>query len=79
MSASPRVLAPEQLVGDDSLLDRAWSERPTFAIAPTRAKETAAAWLAQLPAALRDDHFAVLSSGSTGRPRLVVGARTRAE
>ena len=79
MSASLRVLAPEQLVGDDSLLDCAWSERPTFAIAPTRARETAAAWLAQLPAALREDHFAVLSSGSTGRPRLVVGARTRAE
>lgn len=35
--------------------------------------------LEQLPDPLRRDHFALLTSGSTGQPKLVIGARSRAE
>ncbi len=63
-------------------LDASWCQRATFAfVADKSGVETA--WirqaLEQLPDPYREDHFALLTSGSTGQPKLVVGNRRRAE
>ncbi|HVQ55027.1 MAG TPA: AMP-binding protein, partial [Thermoanaerobaculia bacterium] len=63
-------------------LEDAWARAETFAYLPQRsgAQEAwAAAALAKIPAPLSTGHFALLSSGSTGEPKLVVGSRRRAE
>jgi len=63
-------------------LAEAWSSSATFAFV-ARKSNVDTAWLeralASLPAALRHRHFCLLTSGTTGMPKLVVGARTRAE
>jgi len=63
-------------------LTEAWSEQPTFAFLPGRSSFTprhAEDALAALPEPLREKHFALLTSGSTGVPKLVIGSRARAE
>jgi acyl-CoA synthetase (AMP-forming)/AMP-acid ligase II len=63
-------------------LDQAWADAATFAYLPKRngAQEAwAAAALDGIPEPLRTGHFALLSSGSTGEAKLVVGSRARAE
>ena len=61
-------------------LDEAWSRPETFAFLPAKSGQREP-WsqraLGQLPEALRRDHFALLSSGSTGEPKLVIGSRQR--
>ncbi len=63
-------------------LDRAWSEEATFAFLSQKSTVDEG-WveraLAALPEALRRGHFALSTSGSTGHPKLVLGARSRAE
>ena len=63
-------------------LERAWVEAETFAYLPQRsgAQEAwAAAALEKIPEPFSTGHFALLSSGSTGEAKLVVGSRRRAE
>lgn len=63
-------------------LEDAWADAATFAYLPQRsgAQEAwAAAALEKIPGPLSTGHFALLSSGSTGEPKLVVGSRRRAE
>ena len=78
----PHVLTDRDIAMDIAPLDRAWEADATFALVPERApvsREWIAGALDRLPEAWRRDHFALLTSGSTGQPRLVIGARQRAE
>jgi acyl-coenzyme A synthetase/AMP-(fatty) acid ligase len=77
-----RVLREGTASESCAALDRAWSERATFAFLPQKSAVDPAAIeraLAELPAHAREGHFALLTSGSTGEPRLVLGARARSE
>jgi len=77
-----RVLRETRPEEDVRALERAWSEPETFAFLPAKtavSDDWVAAALDGLPEALRTHHFALLTSGSTGHPKLVVGARERAE
>jgi acyl-CoA synthetase (AMP-forming)/AMP-acid ligase II len=63
-------------------LDGAWSADETFVFVPRHTSagvEWVAGALAALPPALHTGHFALLTSGSTGQPKLVVGDKRRAE
>lgn len=80
-----------QLVGDDDLgpgddgpaaLAAAWTDDASVLLAPARRGVTET-WLREaidrVPPALARGHVALLTSGSTGAPRLVVGEKARAE
>ena len=59
-------------------LEELWVDPATFAFLPQRGgvpEEWAARALERIPEFLREGHFALLSSGSTGEPRLVLGSR----
>ncbi len=77
-----RIIVETEPEAMPRMLDEAWSDPPTFALLPARTP-VSTAWvqngLDQLPSSLQKDHFALLSSGSTGHPTLVVGSRARAE
>ena len=76
------VLRETTAAEDVAALDRAWAQPPTFAFVPQKSP-VAEGWvrdaLAALPDDLRTDGFALLTSGSTGHPKLIVGRRERAE
>lgn len=63
-------------------LHRAWDAAETFVLLPAKTSvsqgwvETA---LSRLPEEMRTNHFCLLTSGSTGAPKLTVGSRARAE
>ena len=81
MAASPFFLR-EQGKGDARVLDDAWSDAPTFAFLPAKSSvddEWVERALDSLPDDLLEAHFALLTSGSTGHPKLIVGSRRRAE
>ena len=79
---SVTILFDDQVNSDLFLLERAWSQPTTFAFLPVKSGVDVR-WveeiLLSLPANLREHHFALLSSGSTGLPKLVLGERRRAE
>lgn len=63
-------------------LEEHWGDPRTFAFLPSRGgvrEDWLRRALEQIPDPLRHGHFALLSSGSTGEPRLVLGSRRRAE
>jgi len=63
-------------------LEQAWSSAPTFAFLPEKAgisRQWIEEALEALPDDLRTGHFALLTSGSTGSPKLVLGQKERAE
>ena len=67
---------------DFAALHEAWSDPKTFAFIPQKTAVSAQwveAGLATIPAGLQTGHFALLTSGSTGLPKLVIGARARSE
>ncbi len=71
-----------EIPGDPSPLADAWSRPETFAYLPEKTDvgvDEVQRWLELLPEELHRGHFALLTSGSTGHPKLVVGARARAE
>jgi acyl-CoA synthetase (AMP-forming)/AMP-acid ligase II len=75
------VLVEERSADDLPRLDRAWAGNETFLLLPAKAgvsKGFVEEALTRLPAELDVDHFLLLTSGSTGEPKLVVGARERA-
>jgi acyl-CoA synthetase (AMP-forming)/AMP-acid ligase II len=67
---------------DPDRLQEAWTQPETFAFVSEK-NESVGEWvrrsLALLPAELHRDHFALLTSGSTGQPKIVVGHRRRSE
>jgi len=77
-----RILVESDPESTPGRLDEAWDHPATFALLPAKtpvSEEWVRTGLEQLPASLRVNHFALLSSGSTGRPTLVVGSCHRAE
>ena len=68
--------------GTSAQLDAAWTSPETFIVVPQHAASDdrfLASAAAKIPPVLGRDHFALLTSGSTGEPKLVVGCRRRAE
>ena len=77
-----RILRETSPKEDARALTEAWAAEETFAFLPAKSavgEDWIAAALADLPAAMHTGHFALLTSGSTGQPKLVVGDRRRAE
>ncbi|MBA2962924.1 MULTISPECIES: AMP-binding protein [Ramlibacter] len=65
-----------------SRLDDAWGAAATFAYVPEQCPvgdDWLAGALAHLPQDLRVGHYALLTSGSTGQPKLVIGRRSDTE
>jgi acyl-CoA synthetase (AMP-forming)/AMP-acid ligase II len=63
-------------------LAECWDREATFAYLPEKCpvpRDWMARALESLPQALRRGHFCVLTSGSTGNPKIVVGDKHRAE
>ena len=77
-----KVLFEKQINENISVLDKAWKEAETFVLIPDRGGVTAD-WVEErsrlLPDQYREGHFVLLTSGSTGFPKLIVGNRERSE
>jgi acyl-CoA synthetase (AMP-forming)/AMP-acid ligase II len=76
------VLHEKEVLDDLKRLDRAWESSATFALLPDRSGVTndwVVEAMEQFPTAFHNDHFVLLTSGSTGHPKLVCGARSRSE
>ena len=77
-----KVLLDHLDLNDRKDLEHAWNAPATFAFLPGkshRLRDWVADSLTQLPESLQTEHFALLSSGTTGDPKLVIGSRRRAE
>jgi acyl-CoA synthetase (AMP-forming)/AMP-acid ligase II len=61
------------------LLEERWTSAESFAVVPHASREWAIEAARRIPTELDRDHFALLSSGSTGAPKLVIGSKERAE
>src|SRR5579862_1826256 len=70
---------PARFVAD---LENHWNCKKTFACIHEKSA-TAAPWLSdfpeRIPPAYREGHYALLTSGSTGAPKLVIGRQERSE
>lgn len=76
------ILSAQEVNKDISKLSKAWIDPPTFVFLPERSgisKDWIEEAMACFPERFRTGHFALLTSGSTGQPKLVVGSRQRAE
>lgn len=77
------VILRETTSRTDALaLAEAWAAPKSFAFLPAKTsvdEDWVRSCLEALPAQLAEGHFALLTSGSTGQPKLVIGARQRAE
>ncbi len=73
----------ENEIGEDiTRLDKAWDDPRTFVLLPQRTsvtKEWVEHSVAHFPKVFFKKHFILLTSGSTGQPKLVVGSRERSE
>ena len=77
-----RILYASEVAADIHRLDAAWDDPETFVFVPDKVTEvrgTIEAALSALPSAYRTGHYALLTSGSTGQPKLVFGSRQRSE
>jgi len=76
------ILYESEVNEDISRLDKAWPEPPTFIFMPDRSavsREWVEKGMARFPDSFQENHFVLLTSGSTGMPKLVIGSRKRAE
>jgi acyl-coenzyme A synthetase/AMP-(fatty) acid ligase len=76
------ILTDSQIQEGPEALDRVWDSEETFAFVPHKSG-VSSDWLttalAALPPALHSHHFALLTSGSTGQPKLVIGEKRRTD
>lgn len=76
------ILNESEVNQDIAKLDRAWSDHLTFAFLPSR-RGVSEDWvkraLSQFPQEFQENHFALLTSGSTGLPKLILASKKRAE
>jgi acyl-CoA synthetase (AMP-forming)/AMP-acid ligase II len=76
------TLTEADALQEPARLHEAWGRPETFAFVPEK-NEIVVAWVRRsldlLPAELRENHFALLTSGSTGQPKIIVGPRRRSE
>ena len=77
-----KILKEKMIIEDIAVLEQAWSDSETFALLPEKLAVTDQ-WIAEaincMPAELGKHHFIMLTSGTTGDPKLVVGSRKRSE
>jgi len=76
------VLREAEVRADFAVLSRRWTESPTFAVVPTNlslTEEWLRASLALLPEDYKTGHFILMTSGSTGDPKLIIAKKSRAE
>ena len=77
-----KVLTDSAVRADSRALDQAWDADESFIFVPERggvSLEWIQSALDAAPADLEKGHFALLTSGSTGQPKLVFGTKARAE
>ncbi len=75
-------LFDEGIVKSSIKLNALWEQSKTFVILPSKFKDAQNSILEALkalPLSLHKDHFILLTSGSTGAPRLVIGSKLRAQ
>lgn len=76
------VLREAEVRADLAKLSERWGDSPTFAVVPTNLSLTED-WLRSsltiLPADYKTGHFILMTSGSTGEPKLIVAKKSRAE
>lgn len=77
------ILLREQNVHHEpARLSEAWAEAETFVLLPEKLS-VSDEWLEQslalIPKELHHDHFVMLTSGTTGQPKLIIGNRARSE
>lgn len=76
------ILKDSDVQSDIAALDRAWSNHHSFVLIADKAN-VHSAWiegaLQKLPQQMSEQHFGLLTSGSTGYPKLIIGCRRRAE
>jgi acyl-CoA synthetase (AMP-forming)/AMP-acid ligase II len=77
-----RIVYESEALADPDLLGRLWADSPTFFLVPDRSGIDPG-WLERagrrLPGDQTADRFGILTSGSTGEPRLIIGSRPRSE
>lgn len=77
-----KLIDKKALDNDVSRLDKAWSEPETFVFYSEKSG-VSDSWIeggmSKFPEEFHKDHFVLLTSGSTGQPKLVIGSRRRAE
>ena len=77
-----QVLYEHQVNADISLLNQVWQTKELFVFLPNKTVVDID-WLKTtmhgLPASLQTNHFGLLTSGSTGLPKLIIGQRNRAD
>jgi acyl-CoA synthetase (AMP-forming)/AMP-acid ligase II len=74
------IILETELDGDTARLDRAWADAESFVFVPAKAGVSGdflANAIGQLPEEYGRGHFLLLTSGSTGEPKLVLGQRDR--
>jgi len=63
-------------------IEEAWSEKPTFVFLPRKSR-VSDDWLndqlSQVPESHANDRFGLLTSGSTGEPKIILSLKSRAE
>jgi len=77
-----RIVREADVRVDHHVLDRLWEEPATFTFVPSNLaliEDWIVASLALIPAEYRHDHFILMTSGSTGQPKLIVARKDRAE
>ncbi|MEJ8568234.1 class I adenylate-forming enzyme family protein [Elongatibacter sediminis] len=76
------IITEQDIAEDTNLLQRRWTEPNTFVLLPAR-QEIHRHWIGNATRLITKhcptDSFALLTSGSTGQPRLIVGNRNRSE
>jgi acyl-CoA synthetase (AMP-forming)/AMP-acid ligase II len=82
MALALPIIRDDEISRDPANLAARWESRETFVILPEKLA-VESAWLETLldavPAHLREEHYGLLTSGSTGEPKLIVGRRSRTE
>jgi acyl-CoA synthetase (AMP-forming)/AMP-acid ligase II len=76
------MLLEKEAQRDIQLLRQAWKDEPTFAFLPEKTgvdHEWIEKGLSLLPDEMKNGHFVLLTSGTTGAPKLVIGQRQRSE
>lgn len=76
------LLREDEVHQQPALLAAAWADPATFVLLPAKLS-VSDEWLEQslalVPQELHRDHFIMLTSGTTGQPKLIVGNRARSE
>jgi acyl-CoA synthetase (AMP-forming)/AMP-acid ligase II len=76
-----KILREQHVRNDVAELDLAWETPETFTFLPEKSavgEDWVEERLAGIPKAYEEDHFILLTSGTTGEPKLVIGHRERA-